>query len=253
MTTVKRKAETQAESASESEDEQKTVTPEDRLAQFRALKMRAKESKKQNRHSLYQESARMKEDPKETKRLQLQQALAEEKLAKLDALEAGEDFERKRAWDWSVEEAQAWDEKVKQKRENKAKAGFADYTQEASKQYDRNTKHFKADLEAYAKHKEELALAQGSTALTQYDDLNNLAFISNKPTQSQVDKLIADMSKNEAARLKASQRRNRGKEDDDVTYINNRNRVFNEKVSRFYDKYEHIKEMRDNFERGSAQ
>ncbi|CAG8811173.1 6378_t:CDS:1, partial [Racocetra fulgida] len=36
-------------------------------------------------------------------------------------------------------------------------------------------------------------------------------------------------------------------EDDDITYINERNRRFNEKIGRFYDKY--TREIKENFER----
>ena len=206
----------------------------DRLAQFRALKLRAKESKKQNRQSLYQENVRLRQDPKETKRLELQKASAEEKLAKLDAEEAGEDFNRKRAWDYTVEEAQDWEARQAQKRINKKNAGFADYTQEASKQYERNIRR----------------LPQAEVNTEQGAEVHDLAFITSKPSEKQIDNLLSSMSATEAARLKVQKKK---VVEDDVTYINNRNRVFNEKVSRFYDKYEHTREMRENFERGSAQ
>lgn len=38
--------------------------------------------------------------------------------------------------------------------------------------------------------------------------------------------------------------------DGDVTYINKSNKVFNSKVSRYYDKY--TKDIRANLERGTA-
>ena len=39
-------------------------------------------------------------------------------------------------------------------------------------------------------------------------------------------------------------------EEEDITYINERNRHFNEKIDRYYGKY--TKEIRENFERGTA-
>lgn len=37
---------------------------------------------------------------------------------------------------------------------------------------------------------------------------------------------------------------------DDISWINEKNRKFNQKISRFYDKY--TKEIRENLERGTA-
>ena len=43
--------------------------------------------------------------------------------------------------------------------------------------------------------------------------------------------------------------RKRGGEDEDVTYINDKNKNFNQKLARSYGKY--TKEIRDSFERGT--
>lgn len=242
----------------------KTLSAKERMDQFRALRLRAKSSKKENRQELYRENSRLKEDPTAVKKLEFQKSIAEEKLAKLDALEAGEDFERKRAWDWTIEESEAWDVKMAIAKQNKETSGFADYTQEASKQYTRNTASLKPDLEAYAAEKAGISsdvvaqplimAADGSmipiTSANPDADLNNLRFINQRPKKESIDKLIADLSRSDAARLKAQMKRGK-KAGDDGDYINNRNKVFNQKVSRFYDKY--TKEMRDSFERGTAQ
>jgi pre-mRNA-splicing factor SYF2 len=53
------------------------------------------------------------------------QAEAELKLAKHDAEENGDDFERKRAWDWTIEESLAWDERNDRKQQNRDEAGFS--------------------------------------------------------------------------------------------------------------------------------
>ena len=223
----------------------KSLTAEERMNQFRALRLRAKDSKKQNRRELYHENSRMKEDPKAAKKLNLKKSIAEEKLAKLDALEAGEDFERKRAWDWTIEESQKWDERVAAKRQNEAEAGFADYTQEAAKQYTRNTNNLAPDLEAYRREQ-----PTTDDSMVASSAIHNLGFIHQKPAKESIDKLVSDLSRADAARLKAQIKRGR-KNGDEGDYINERNKVFNQKVSRFYDKY--TKEMKDSFERGTAQ
>lgn len=258
----KRRADT-LESATDENNEAlaPALSAKERMDQFRALKLRAKSSKKDNRQELYRENARMKEDPKAMKKLELQKSLAEEKLAKLDAADAGEEFERKRAWDWTIEESEAWDVKLAAAEDNRQRAGFADYTQEAAKQYARNTNAFKPDLEAYAAEKAAVRNQEASgmvvaadgtlSTVVQHDsELNDLRFINQRPKKESIDKLISDLSKADAARLKAQVKRGR-RAGDDGDYINDRNKVFNQKVSRFYDKY--TKEMKDSFERGTAQ
>lgn len=221
---------------------------QDRLSQLRALRLRMKDSKKQNRHDLYKEHSRLQQDPKALKAQSQKASIATEKLAKLDALEAGEDFERKRAWDWTVEESERWDEELARRAQNKADAGFADFAQEAAKQYVRNTGTLKPDLEAYKASTK--AGAGNGTLLTAAQQLDHLEFVNQKPSEASVDKLVADLSRADAARLKAQIKRGRAA-GDEGDYINERNKVFNQKVARFYDK--HTREMKDAFERGTAQ
>lgn len=45
-------------------------------------------------------------------------------------------------------------------------------------------------------------------------------------------------------------KRTKQETDTDVTYINKRNKVFNKKVARYFDKY--TSEIRENLERGTA-
>ncbi len=83
-----------------------------------------------------------------------------------------------------------------------------------------------------------------------YRDANSVAFLSDaKPNALAVDRLAADVAKQIDARSRFSKRRAH-KEDEDVNYINDANQRFNQKIARFYDK--HTKEIRDDFERGTA-
>ena len=83
-----------------------------------------------------------------------------------------------------------------------------------------------------------------------YRDANSLQYASvdNQPSREAIDKVVADVNKTIAKREKSS--RQRTVNDDDITYIKERNRRFNEKIGRFYDKY--TKEIKENFERGTA-
>jgi len=48
----------------------------------------------------------------------------------------------------------------------------------------------------------------------------------------------------------ARRRKKREKEDSEIFYINKRNKVFNEKLARYYDPY--TREIKEAFERGSG-
>jgi pre-mRNA-splicing factor SYF2 len=63
---------------------------------------------------------------------------------------------------------------------------------------------------------------------------------------------VDDLEKGERARLKARAARGIRDEQDggDVTYINQKNKQFNDKLTRFYNKY--TTEIRESFERGTA-
>jgi pre-mRNA-splicing factor SYF2 len=86
-----------------------TTTAQDRLAKFRALQARAKASSNQNLKEATKESQRLATDPSQLTALNRKHAIVSHKLLKADTEEAGEDFERKRAWDWTIEESELWD------------------------------------------------------------------------------------------------------------------------------------------------
>ncbi|ORY85770.1 pre-mRNA-splicing factor syf2 [Protomyces lactucae-debilis] len=227
------------------------TTPNDsaaaRLQQLRVLRLRAKDSKKQNRDELYAEHARLRNDPIAAKKLGLKKSQAVEKLARLDATDAGEDFERKRAWDYSIEESQAWDKKVERSQSNKLQAGFSDYAADAVKQYERETAVLrKPGFEAFNQQEAE----RHEQDHTQLGPAQSFAFLDDRPDKLRVDALVESIAARDLQRDKNNSRR-RAKEGDPGSYINDRNRKFNQKAARAYDEY--TKEMRDSFERGTAQ
>lgn len=124
------------------------------------------------------------------------------------------------------------------------------------KKYLKQVGELKPNLAAYNAKKEaamqvnedgELVVASDSGF---YRDANSVAFLSDaKPNALAVDRLAADVAKQIEARSKFSKRRAH-KDDEDVNYINDANQRFNQKIARFYDK--HTKEIRDDFERGTA-
>lgn len=180
------------------------------------------------------------------------------------------DFERKRNWDYTVEESESWDKRLAKKARNRDGNAFADYRGEAKKVYKRQVKQMGGvDLEEYAARKAERLQQQVQSGLLQLVETEEGDVFTidkqgrvntpveegythdHKPSKEAVDKLVDDLEKGERARLKA--RAARGINDDDggdVTYINQKNKQFNEKLSRFYNRY--TTEIRESFERGTA-
>ncbi|MDI1489100.1 MAG: Pre-mRNA-splicing factor SYF2 [Ramalina farinacea] len=250
-----------------------TPTPDNpttsRLARFKALQARAKSSEAANLKAARAESARLATDPNALTALQRKQALASHKLLKADTEAQGDDFERKRAWDWTIEESERWDRRMEKKERHREDVAFQDYTQDARKIYKRQLRELQPDIEGYEKQKAEAvqkAAARGGLEIVETEDgevvvveksggfyatADSTEFVENKPEKAAVDRLVKDLQKAEDVRLR--KRRERGREnerdDGDVTFINDKNKQFNQKLARYYNKY--TAEIRDSFERGT--
>jgi pre-mRNA-splicing factor SYF2 len=182
------------------------------------------------------------------------------------------EFERKRNWDYTVEESESWDKRMAKKARSRDNVAFADYTKEANKVYKRQIKQMdKVDLDTYAAQKAEKLQRQVQNGLLKLiespdGDLYTVNPLNNqintpaeesyshdhKPSKEAIDRLVDDLDKGERARLKARAARGIRDEQDggDVTYINQKNKQFNDKLTRFYNKY--TTEIRESFERGTA-
>ncbi|KAK3717622.1 Pre-mRNA-splicing factor SYF2 [Vermiconidia calcicola] len=261
----------------EHQDEQSAPSEAtDRASRFAALRARNAASRKSNLTDTRAEARRSATDTSQLTALQRKKDIAAHKLLKADTEATGEDFERKRAWDWTVEESERWDERIRAKKEKREGVAFQDYQAEARKVYERQLglmgkQGFDERREGYEKEKNEaieravrgggleivetengelIAVDKDGTYLST-DPASNAAVYGKRPDKAAVDRLVADIKKAEEVRLK--KRRDRGRpdgEEGDVTYINEKNKQFNMKLARFYDKY--TGEIRESFERGTA-
>ena len=261
------------------------AAPSDRASRFAALKSRAVASSRANLAETAAEAKRASVNPTLLSNLSRKAAVAQHNLLKADTEEEGGKgaFERKRAWDYTIEESEKWDERVGKKREAREKNSFQDYGSEAGKIYERQIAQLEKvtrsgkdgngvdiNREEYERQKQELIekatrsgglevveLDSGETVAidsngTFYADVESVGLVEQKPKRENVDRLVADLRKAEEVRLKKRKER-RGAdagEDGDVTYINDKNKQFNLKLARFYDRY--TGEIRESFERGTA-
>ena len=248
----------------------------DRTARFAALRARNQASRQENLKETKSEARRAATDASQLHALHRKKDIAQHKLLQADVEAQGEDFERKRAWDWTIEESERWDERVAEKQRRRDEVAFADYNQEAGKIYERQVGlmgkkgvGWDARKEAYERSKREAieaSVRSGGLEIVEteggeliavdkdgsfYSTADGTAAFSNKPDKAAVDRLVDDIRRAETIRMK--KRKERGLQDDadpDITYINEKNKQFNQKLSRFYDKY--TAEIRENFERGTA-
>lgn len=267
-TPVTATAETTNPPAGEQQEGSAKTAAADRLARFRALQARAKTSSDQNLKAATAESRREASDPSQLTALHRRHAIASHKILRADVEEGGGDFERKRAWDWTAEESERWDKRMRKKESARDNNAFQDYRQEAEKIYKRQLKNMPPDLERYAKDKMaaiDKAAAAGTLDIVETEDgeliavdrdgafystTDSTSFANNKPDKDAIDRLVNDMKKAEdVAAKKRKARMAKSGEDDDVTYINDKNKQFNQKLARFYNKY--TAEIRESFERGT--
>src|SRR5438045_4516346 len=187
----------------------------ERMERFRALQARAKTSAEKNLKEAALESQRLATDPNLLANLSRKQAIAQQKLLKADTEAAGEDFERKRAWDWTIEESERWDKRMKKKAAHRDDQAFQDYRQDSRKVYKRQIRELKPDMEHYEKEKMvaiERAAASGGLEIVETDDgelvavdedgtfystADSTGFVENKPPKEAVDRLVADLQKAE--------------------------------------------------------
>ena len=242
------------------------------MARFKALQARAKASSDQNLKAAAAETQRVSTDSSQLTSLRRKHDIASHKILKAEVEEAGGDFERKRAWDWTVDESERWDKRMAKRAAHRDNAAFQDYTQEANKVYKKQIRNAAGlaapDMEQYARDKlaaVEKAAAEGTLEIVEtaegeliavdkdgtfFSTAESTSFADNRPSKEAIDRLVNDQRKaDEASLRKRRERLARNGDDADVTYINEKNKHFNQKLARFYDKY--TTEIRDSFERGT--
>jgi pre-mRNA-splicing factor SYF2 len=223
-------------------DSTTTTSQTDRLARFAALRNRNKSSRDDNRKATTLEVSRASADPGALASLSRRKERATEKLLHAQTLEDGDDWDRKRAWDWTAEESAAWDKKQAKKKAHRDNVAFQDFSQDANKIYKRQVREMNPDVSNYEAEKMaavERAARSGGLEIVETEDGELIAvdkdgsfystkdstdFVGNKPTKEKIDKLVGEIQKAEEVRLKKRKERSGKEEDGDVTYINDKNK-----------------------------
>lgn len=242
-------------------DGEKESGTQDRLEKMRALRKRMAESAQANRKDLITETNLQRTSAKNAAKLERKRKQLEAMGEKTEALETGEDLERKKAWEYSIEDNEKWDKKVARKG-RRADFSFTDYDDIARRKYKKDMDIFKPDHKSYndqrkaAKGPSSALIASTSSSAAAlaaaedlYRDANSFVYADHKPSEDAIDRVIGKINMDIDKRSKKSRIR-KDEDEGDITYINERNRMFNKKLDRFYSNQ--TKEIRDNFERGTA-
>lgn len=162
------------------------------------------ESIQDNRKEVHQEYTKKRTDHKLLANLERKKEKAEQELTKLELEEKGEDFDRRQAWDWTIEESEKWDEKMKAKKERIETSKFSDYSTAAERAYLKDLKDSQIDLDTYRKKKMEL-IKENATLIEDEDgniiaydstgSLTNSSPIHSGPSKEAVDRLVNQLHK----------------------------------------------------------
>ena len=166
---------------------------------------------------MIEESSKIKSAARDLARLEKQRKLAETLRLKADAEERGEDVERQKNWEWTIEENEEWEKKLARKARRADFefhgaldihfshlpplievvffffCSFADDAHAARRKYKKDVDKLKPDLEAYNKQKE---TAMGLAPGTLSQNSSSFSLTSFDPTQasgsssSQVEPLL---------------------------------------------------------------
>ncbi|KAJ2743202.1 pre-mRNA-splicing factor SYF2 [Coemansia sp. BCRC 34301] len=190
------------------------------------LRQRLLKSSHDNRREVYQEHQRKHESVGDERRQARKRREAE--LLQQREQYTGNDYERTRFKDYSIERVERYEAKQMEK-EGNMERGFTDYEQVNRRKYDRDVAKLKPDLAAYQTQKS-----------------GDEAYVPEPRDVERLVRAVEDQQKKRAALHNPSIEQ----EGEDVSYINERNARFNRKMNRAYDKY--TKEVKDNLERGTA-
>ncbi|ODV92284.1 hypothetical protein CANCADRAFT_48054 [Tortispora caseinolytica NRRL Y-17796] len=199
----------------------------ERSEKFKELQRLRSQASVQNRRQVNDEIAKSRSDRKKTMLNEKKRQLLEMKLERLEAQSQGQDPDRKRVWDVTIKDYEQSKEIEETKERRRAATKIADYGDLAHVMYNENMKQFEPDMAVYNDIKDDTSVIR----------------------QAPKDKVKALAESLREKDHKTGSKR-QSKSSEEVDYINERNRKFNEKLSRFYD--EHTAEAKSALERGSA-
>ncbi|XP_015789627.1 pre-mRNA-splicing factor syf2 [Tetranychus urticae] len=212
-----------------------------RLQKLKELNKKRVEAIRQNHQEVVEEYKKAQLPKNWAKKQEFVDYKLQEEIEREEAKKKGLDHDRLKMLNIQADEA----EKAERRRQAKKNVdpGFSGYEAATARQYNRQVKDIKPDMEEY----EEVKKTLGDKAF--YPKLEDMFDPAFKDTKEGIDRMVEDLDKQLEKRGKYSRRR-RYDDDADIDFINERNRNFNKKLDRFYGQY--TTEIKQNLERGTA-
>jgi len=213
----------------------------EREQKFFNLRAKLSLCRHQNLADVREEAVRQRERPGLADKKRKMEAEQQKKKEEDEMRKNGKDPDREKLLLVSAEEAE-WATKKKKPKKNNVDPCDKGSSETHYYAYKRRSGLMGRDDNEYQKAKE----SQSDF----YRDAHNLNYgKAPKIPQKNVDRMVDELDKSIAKR-DTFRRRRTYYEDADIDYINERNRVFNQKISRAFDKY--TSEIKQNLERGTA-
>lgn len=200
-----------------------------RLSRLKRLKAKKAESERNNRKDLFDDYKKQKLQSINRKKIEKLKENAEEEVNKLDHEERGEDYERQRNLDWSIKDWEEWEKKTGKQRPRQV--GFDNWSQLAASSYEKEISKLQVDKDDYNEKKQVLMRKYN---ITEPKDVRNIIDLKSEVKSSDIDKLVQNINETNDRRMK--RRRDHDSEHDVSSYINEKNKQFNMKLNRQYDK-----------------
>lgn len=178
---------------------------DERLQKLQQLKKRKNEAEKKNREELFKEHKKQSIGEGKLRAMELKQEKAMEELEELESKEKGEDWDRKKGWDYSIEDNEKWDRKQELKNQNQKNGGFINYAQLAEQSYKKEINNLDVNKEEYINQKKKLQqkrIRSGEEGENEEDVESEEIDYNNKPSKAAIERLVSQLKGSDSRKLR---------------------------------------------------
>ncbi|QOU19373.1 hypothetical protein BRETT_003520 [Brettanomyces bruxellensis] len=215
----------------------------DRLKRIRELRKLKKASKYENKKELNREYKAKQARAKEIEEKERLEEQGIKSVEKSESIQRGVDYDRLKSLDYTAEEDEAWNKKLEAKKTRDDQREFQNYDQLAERTYNKRLREIEGvSMDEYKQQKEIYAKLRNQGV----DEATIITALTDK---KKAQNLGRGIRKRDRERYKRREKKVAA-EGTDIGFINDKNKQFNEKLGRHFDKY--LGELKEDIKRGGA-